>query len=59
MDEEEVLKPKGWSTRNIEDMSVDQLGEYVVELEAEIERVQADIVAKKAHIRGAEDFFKK
>jgi len=59
MDEEEAVKPTGWDARNIEDLSMDQLGEYVVELEAEIERVQADIMAKKAHILGAQEFFKK
>lgn len=59
MDEEEAVKPKGWDARNIADMSIDQLGEYVADLEAEIERVQADIMAKKAHILGAQAFFKK
>jgi len=49
-------KPK---PRNLDDVSVDALHEYIADLEAEIERVKGEIAKKKAAIAGAEAFFKK
>jgi uncharacterized small protein (DUF1192 family) len=45
--------------RNLEPLSVVELEEYIAELEAEIERVRADIAKKQAHRAGADAFFKK
>ena len=57
-DEEDIVRSKDWTQRNIEALSIEQLQEYISELKAEIERVQADIVAKKSHASAAESFFK-
>lgn len=48
-----VNKPK-----DLEELSIEALGEYVVELKAEIERVKAAIELKQAAKSGAEGFFK-
>lgn len=44
--------------KNLDEMSIDALGAYVAELKAEIARVEAAIVAKKAARAGADAFFK-
>ena len=60
MDEEDLeprrAKPK---PRNLDPMSIEQLNEYIVELEAEIERVRAEIAGKKGHLGAAESLFRK
>ena len=58
-DEEELRKPKGWSTLDLEDLSIDQLEIYISELETEIKRVRLDIKGKMVHANLAENFFKK
>ena len=58
-DEEELRKPKGWSTLDLEDLSIDQLEIYISELETEIKRVRLDIKGKMDHAHLAEKFFKK
>jgi len=58
MDEEDIVRPKDWTQRDIEALSIEQLQEYISELKAEIERVEADIAAKKSHANAAEAFFK-
>ncbi|HEX9703328.1 MAG TPA: DUF1192 domain-containing protein [Rhodospirillales bacterium] len=45
--------------KNLEVMSIEALGEYIVELEAEIARVRQTIDGKKAARAGADVFFKK
>jgi uncharacterized small protein (DUF1192 family) len=57
-DEENVVRSKDWTQRNIEPLSIEQLQEYIFELKAETERVEADIAAKKSHASAAESFFK-
>jgi uncharacterized small protein (DUF1192 family) len=60
MDEEDPLpRSKKPEPRNIEVLSIEALGEYIAELEAEIARVQAEIEAKRAHLSGAEAIFRK
>ena len=49
-----VHKPKV-----LDDMSIEALQEYIAELEAEIERVKAEITAKQGHRSDAEAFFKR
>lgn len=48
------LEPK-----NLEELSIEALGEYIAELEAEIARVREAITGKEAARNGAEQFFKK
>ena len=57
-DEEEQPKPKGIQPLDLDVMSVEALGEYIEELEAEIERVKAKISSKKDARGAAESFFK-
>ncbi|MGB0576577.1 MAG: DUF1192 family protein [Alphaproteobacteria bacterium] len=58
-DEDDIVRPKDWTQRDIETLSIEQLEEYISELKAEITRVQTDIAAKKSHASAAEAFFKK
>ncbi len=44
--------------RNLTELSVQELAEYIVDLEGEIRRVQADIEKKKASQAAAALFFK-
>jgi uncharacterized small protein (DUF1192 family) len=58
--EEEDLVPKTLRAKptDLEPMSVEALEEYIVELEAEIERIRAEIKAKESWRGEAESFFK-
>ena len=49
-------KPK---PRNLDDLNIEDLKEYVVALKAEIDRVEAKIKAKQSHAQAAASFFKK
>ncbi len=44
---------------NLDDISIDDLKEYIAVLKAEIERVEAKIKAKQSHASAAAAFFKK
>jgi len=44
--------------KNLEFMSVEELESYIVELTAEIERVEADITGKKSHMDAVSSVFK-
>lgn len=44
--------------KNLEELSIEALGEYIEELEAEIERVREAIKGKEAAATAAESFFK-
>lgn len=57
-DEEERPKPKGIQPMDLDMMSIEALGEYIEELEAEIARVRDKIAAKKDARGAAESFFK-
>lgn len=50
-------KPQDWR-KNLVDMSVAELESYIADLKAEIDRVQADIVKKKAVKDAAASIFK-
>lgn len=56
----EDLDPRNKRTKpvNLDEMSVDALKEYVSNLKAEIERVEAKIKAKQSHASAAAAFFK-
>lgn len=51
------LKTEGFP-RNLENMSVVELEEYIIEMKAEIERVQQDITRKKVSQEAAASVFK-
>ena len=43
---------------NLDPLSVEDLTDYIAQLEAEIERVRAVIATRKDHLSDAEKFFK-
>ena len=60
MDEED-LQPKARKpdVKNLEVLSVEALGEYIEELQQEIERVRAEIARKESAKSAAESVFRK
>jgi len=59
MFDEELPKPKTEGfPRNLENMSVAELEDYIAEMKAEIERVEGDIAKKKASEDAAASVFK-
>jgi len=58
-DEDELPRPKLVVTRNLERMSIDELNDYIAELEAEIARVRADIKKKQSVMAAGDAFFRK
>jgi uncharacterized small protein (DUF1192 family) len=57
----EDLEPrkKAPAPRELDSLSVEELRDYIAQLEAEIERVKAKIAAKRTHLEGAAGLFKK
>lgn len=53
--EPQKKKPK---PKDLDDMGIEQLEEYLAELEAEAERVRVKIAEKKDYLAGAGKFFK-
>lgn len=45
--------------KNLEELSIEALHEYIAEMETEIDRARESIKAKEAARQGAEAFFKK
>jgi uncharacterized small protein (DUF1192 family) len=45
--------------KNLEELSIEALNEYIADMETEINRVRESIKAKEAARQGAEAFFKK
>ena len=45
--------------KNLEELSIEALGEYIAELEAEIARIREAIAGKENARKGADQFFKK
>ena len=59
MFDEDLPKPVSAEfPRNLETMSVDDLNDYIKDLEAEIERVKTDMESKQASTQAADAFFK-
>ncbi len=52
-------RPRKPAPRNLDDLSIEALKDYIAELEAEIARARAAIGAKQSARHGAESFFKK
>ncbi len=57
LDELEPRKKKA-APKDLEAMGVEQLEQYLAEIEAEAARVRAKIAEKKDYLAGAEKFFK-
>ena len=59
--EEEDLNPKKGPAklRDLDSLSIEELEEYIAEMEAEIRRVRADIEKKQRHRAGVEGLFKR
>ncbi len=60
MFEEELPKKKSdvFAPRNLERVSVDELQDYIMELQVEITRTEQEITRKKAASVAASSFFK-
>lgn len=54
----EPIHPKP-EPRNLDEMSIEALSDYIEELQSEIERARATIEAKKAALSDADSFFKR
>ncbi|MDE0057112.1 MAG: DUF1192 domain-containing protein [Defluviicoccus sp.] len=60
MDEEDLAPQKAPAKlRELDSLSIEELEEYIAELEAEIRRVRADIDKKQRHRAGVEGLFKR
>ena len=59
--EMEDLEPrkKAVAPKELDNLSIQELTDYIAELEGEIARVKAKIAAKQAHLSGAASLFKK
>ena len=57
LDELEPQKKKS-APKDLDALGVEQLVEYLAEIEAEAQRVRAKIAEKKDYLDGAEKFFK-
>lgn len=57
-DDLEPLRPKP-TALELETLSIEELNDYIAELQAEIVRVQNAISAKQDHRSSAESFFKR
>ncbi len=57
LDELEPQKKKP-APKDLDALGVEQLEEYLAELETEAERVRVKLTEKKAYLAGAQSFFK-
>ncbi|MCB9982220.1 MAG: DUF1192 domain-containing protein [Rhodospirillales bacterium] len=59
MFDDDLPKPKTAEfPRNLENMSVSELEDYITELKAEISKAEGDITKKKASAEAADSIFK-
>lgn len=56
-DDLEPMTPKG-GKKDLDEMSIEALGEYIDQLKAEIARAEGAVEAKKAARAGADAFFR-
>ena len=56
--DDEGIKRNEIELLNLEDMSIEALNDYVIQLELEIKRVQSEIISKENARLGAESVFK-
>ncbi len=60
MEEEDLTPQKAPARlRELDSLSIEELEEYIAELEAEIRRVRADIDRKQRHRAGVEGLFRR
>ena len=60
MDEEDLAPQKAPAKlRDLDSLSIEELEDYIAEMEAEIRRVRADIEKKQRHRAGVEGLFKR
>lgn len=60
VDEEDLTPQKGPAKlRELDSLSIEELEEYIAEMEAEIRRVREDIDRKQRHRAGVEGLFKR
>lgn len=57
-DDEEAVRARQAGQPKLDDMSVEEMTEYIASLEAEIERVKAEIAQRTQHIQAAAQIFK-
>jgi len=57
-DDEDEVRARQAGQPKLEDMSVEEMTEYISSLEAEIERVKAEIAQRNEHIQAAAQIFK-
>jgi len=57
-DDENEPRRKAPTVKNLEPMSVDELGRYIADMKAEIIRAQEEIKRKQAHMDAASSIFK-
>ena len=57
-DDLEPRQPAAPAPKDLDAMGVKELEDYIAELQAEIDRVQAKLATKKDYKAGAEAFFK-
>lgn len=57
-DDEEVVRARQAARPNLDDMSIEDLGEYIASLEAEISRARAEIERREQHRDAAAQVFK-
>ena len=59
-DEDQPRKPVAWTVgEDLSRLSIDELGERIEILKAEIDRIEEAIVAKRASLGAADSFFKR
>ncbi len=56
-DDLDPRKPKK-ALKNLENLSLDELADYISEMKSEIERAELEISRKKAHMSAASTLFK-
>ncbi len=57
-DFEMVKKQSSFTSMNLENMSINEIEQYISKLELEIIRCKEDIKKKKSHMEAASAFFK-
>ena len=57
-DDLEPRKPVNTAPKDLDSLGVKELEDYISELQAEIQRVEAKLATKKDYKAGAEAFFK-
>ncbi|MEX0922741.1 MAG: DUF1192 domain-containing protein [Rhodovibrionaceae bacterium] len=57
-DDLEPRKPAKSPPKDLESLGVEELEDYIADLQAELERVRAKLATKKDYKAGAEAFFK-